>query len=219
MAKHTKPKRKIRSRKKNKTKQKAKLKLSAKKVTTQQSYTEEKSFVELHEYEITDEPIDIWDIPEEIEEEAEDIFHKTHTEPTIVIPRLKKLIEKYPNVPQLYNYLSVAFSSLGEHEETEKIVAKNYEKNPEYLFARLNYAEICIQKKKFDLVPEILESKFDIKALYPHRRKFHITEVVGFWGVSGLYFAGIGKNDTAKIFGSSTFHVDLTILPNGAAIR
>ena len=160
----------------------------------------EESIVEMLEYKITDEPIDIWDVPEEIAAEVEDIYNQTQTDPENVIPRLQELLDIYPNVPQLYNYLSVAYSQLGKKEETEKIVKKNYKINPTYLFAKLNYAEICMQKDNLDRVPEILEGKFDIKALYPHRDTFHITEVVGFWGVAGRYFAAIGETDTAKLF-------------------
>jgi len=49
-------------------------------------------------------------------------------------------------------------------------------------------------------VPEILENKFDIKILYPERKVFHITEVIGFMGVVGLYFGHIGKMEQAELF-------------------
>jgi hypothetical protein len=40
-----------------------------------------------------------------------------------------------------YNYLSVAYSKVGDIEKAEEITKINIQKNPDYLFARLNYAE------------------------------------------------------------------------------
>ena len=160
----------------------------------------ETAVIELLEYNITYDPIEGLGVPEEVERELEGFFKQIDVDPEGAIPGLNEMLHRYPNLPQIYNYLTVAYSRIGEHEKAEKIAEENYKKNPRYLFAKLNYAEICIQKNEFDKVPEIFEGKFDIKALYPDRDVFHITEVVSFWGVAGLYFAAIGKEDTARIF-------------------
>lgn len=68
------------------------------------------------------------------------------------------------------------------------------------MFAKLNYAEICIQKGELEKMPEIFDNKFELKALYPKRNKFHITEAVGFWGVIGIYFALRGYTDQAQLY-------------------
>jgi len=151
-------------------------------------------------YRITDEPLKKSAIPEEIESEMENIFEQSKKSPGKIIERLKELIRKYPHVPQLYNYISVAYSNLGDNEKLKYYVEKNYQNNPGYLFAKLNYAEICMMEGDFDKVPEILENKFDIKALYPERELFHISEVAGFMGVAGLYFAHIGNTQQAELF-------------------
>lgn len=91
--------------------------------------------------------MDIWSVPREIDPDLEEIYHTMNKEPASTIERIKELLRDYPHVPQLYNYLSVAYSRLGKHEEAEKIVAKNYKTNPDYLFAKLNYVEICMQKE------------------------------------------------------------------------
>jgi hypothetical protein len=68
------------------------------------------------------------------------------------------------------------------------------------LFARVNYANICMTRGEYDKVPELLGETFDIMALYPGRKRFHITEVVSFFRTAGLYFAGIGEIEKAKKF-------------------
>jgi len=130
----------------------------------------------------------------------ENIFEQLEKSPGTMIERLKELIRNYPDVPKLYNYISIAYSNLGDQEKSNYYVEKNYQNNPHYLFAKLNYAEICMAKGDFDKVPEILENKFDIKALYPEREVFHVSEVAGVMGIAGFYFASIGNTEQAKLF-------------------
>jgi hypothetical protein len=39
---------------------------------------------------------------------------------------------------------------------------------------------------------------FDLKLLYPKRKRFHISEVVNFMGLVGIYFLEIGERDIAE---------------------
>ena len=42
--------------------------------------------------------------------------------------------------------------------------------------------------------------KWDLSLHYPERKKFHISEALGFLGTAGRYMAGIGKVDAAKSY-------------------
>jgi len=163
-------------------------------------YGENANIFQLLSYVITDEPLENSSIPEEIQDEMESIFHQLPKRPKIVIERLKVLIEEYPHVPQLYNNISVAYSNLGDKEKSKYYAEKNYRNNSRYLFAKLNYAEICMMEGNFEKVPEILENKFDIKALYPEREVFHISEAVGFMGIAGWYLVHVNKAEQAEIY-------------------
>jgi len=72
------------------------------------------------------------------------LLHK----PKKVIPLLLGYIKKYPNLPLLYNYLSAAYGRIGDLEKVESTVVENLNKHPDYLFAKLNYADICLRKGK-----------------------------------------------------------------------
>ncbi len=98
----------------------------------------------------------------------------------------------------LYNYLSVAYSRLKNREKILEIVEKNYRMNPDYLFARLNYAEVCIQNGDYEKIAEIFDHKFDLQLLYPKRKKFHISEVANFMGIMGVYFFRMDKREIAE---------------------
>lgn len=74
----------------------------------------------------------------------------------------------------------MAYSKTGELEEIDALIAENYKKYPDYIFAKLNYAELCLRKQRIAEIPVIFDNKFDLKLLYPKRKKFHITEIIEF---------------------------------------
>lgn len=158
------------------------------------------SSVAYYSYEITYDLIEDSTVPYEVRDEMANLFEKSQKAPHVIIERLKELINKYPNVPKLYNFISIAYSQLEDREKSKIYAVKNYENNPDYLFAKLNYAEICMHEGNYEKIPEIFDNKFEIKALYPERNVFHITEVVSFMGIVGLYFAHVGKEEQAKLF-------------------
>ncbi|MBM3333122.1 hypothetical protein FJY63_00510 [Candidatus Sumerlaeota bacterium] len=156
----------------------------------------------LSEYEITCEPIQdkrYRKLPREVKDEFDRLHDLAITDPRKAIEELPHWIERYPNIPMLHNYLSVAYSKIGARRELEQTVLENLRRNPDYLFARLNYADICMARGDYQKVAEILDNKFDLRLLYPHRKRFHISEFVGFMSVIGRYFIGIGERESAEV--------------------
>ena len=157
--------------------------------------------VYITEYEITTSPIQdraYKRLPGSVKDAIERLHYESQVQPRKAIPELLEWIEKYPQIPLLYNYLSVAYSAAGQREKAEAVILENYRRNPDYLFARLNYAELCLDKGDYERVAEILEHKFDLKLLYPQRRRFHISEAVNFMGLVGVYLVAIGEGEAAK---------------------
>lgn len=153
------------------------------------------------EYEITSEPIlepQYKRLPEEIKVRIEQLHAVVQTRPRTAIPELHTLIETYPHIPLLYNFLSAAYTAAGETEKAEEAILDNYQRNPDYVFARINYAELCLQRKEYDKIAQILDEKFDLKLLYPKRKRFHMTELTGFFGVVGPYFHFTGQRALAE---------------------
>lgn len=165
------------------------------------SQKEKQAKIRLFSYEITWKPIldrRYRQLPDHVKDSLEELYDLIPTKPHKAIPRLLELVEKYPDIPVFYNYLSSAYSLAGENEKAEEAILDNYRRNPHYLFARLNYAELCLARDEYDKVAEILDHKFDLKMLYPKRERFHISEVTGFFGIVGRYFLGIGQHDAAE---------------------
>ncbi len=154
-------------------------------------------------YEITTEPIQdrrYERLPVQAQDAIERLYYDIQKHPHQAIPELLGLIKKYPDIPKLYNFLSVAYSRAGQKEKSEKVILENYKRNPDYLFARLNYAELCRTRGDYERIAKIFDHKFDLKLLYPKRKRFHVSEVSNFMGLIGIYFLETGKRKTAKMY-------------------
>lgn len=141
-------------------------------------------------------------MPEAIMEEAEYNYDLVFRQPKSAIPRIESMLEKYPNHPNhpiLLNHLSVAYANIRDNKTMERLVLQNCKENPKYLFAKLNFARICIYNGEPWKVPAIFNHDFDLNKLYPERkRRFHITEVIGILAVEGNYCHAIGELEMAK---------------------
>ncbi|BBL73680.1 tetratricopeptide repeat protein [Methylomagnum ishizawai] len=164
----------------------------------------EKSGEELHlsSYEITHDPMPSKKdkIPRQVKMQLEELNELVYTNPEQAIPRLLQLKSVYPKMPVLYNYLAAAYGRIGDHKSSRQLIVENYENNPDYLFAKVNYAQICLNEGEVDKVPEIFGNKFDLKMLYPSRNRFHVTEFAGFTGVMCAYYSSTGNKELAKLW-------------------
>lgn len=115
------------------------------------------------------------------------------------IEQLKPLLEQHPDVPMLYNWLLVAYQVQGDIEKAGEIALANYQRDPNYLFARLNYAQYLMHHGKLEEVAEVFDDTWDLKMLYPHRNEFHITEFLGFQAIVIQYMMRIGNDETAQM--------------------
>lgn len=165
--------------------------------------------VQLVSYEISFEPMKQTDpIPRPVQDQLDELYDLLHDNPRAAIPRLLELKEHYPKTPVIYNYLTVAYSRIGNREATRQLAKENYLANPQYLFARVNYAQVCIADKNWEVIPEIFDGKFDLKMLYPKRKRFHVTEFNGFTAVMCAYFSLTGNDETALMLYESMKEID-----------
>ena len=138
------------------------------------------------------------DIDPEFEKEKEEIYYDLRINPQKCSSRIEALIEKYPDHPVLYNYLTAAYTFMGQKEKARDHILATYNKFPDYLFAKVGYVELCLNEDNLDEIPRILDNKYDLKLHYPERTKFHITEFTAFAGTVGFYFCRIEKPEVAK---------------------
>ena len=150
---------------------------------------------ELSEYKVTYKPMvnkEIHLLPQQVQDQIAELFVSSQQEPSEAILLLQPLINQYSHIPQLYNFITTAYSLLDDYETAERYALESCRIHPNYLFAKINCAEICLRKDEYYKVPIIFDHKMYLQLLYPERDEFHLTEAVGFNGVCGIYYGKIG---------------------------
>ena len=159
--------------------------------------------LQLISYEITDEPLGdtaYAQLPQSVKDELDRLYYLLRQKPGETIPLLLSLIEQHPEVPQIYNYLHSAYQLLGDRDNAQRIRDEMLERFPDYLFGRLVYAIDCLERGDLDKVVEIFEGKYDLKLLYPDRKRFHISEVLSFNAIMAWYFHAKGDRHRAEMY-------------------
>jgi len=162
------------------------------------------------DYTVTDEPIEVKEfdrLPEDIKqtiiETGSELIYK---QPDKAIPIIENLMTKITDLPMLYNHLSVAYQNIGNYEKSKEITVECYKKFPDYIMGRCNYAAACLVENKPFMVTVIFNDKYDLQALYPKRKIFHVDEYVAFNRVLCMYFYQIEDIENAKIYYNKLLH-------------
>jgi tetratricopeptide (TPR) repeat protein len=136
-------------------------------------------------------------LPDEVTPDAHELYSLVASDPAAAIARLEPLLQTYPHNPTLENWLLGAYNAAGQFDKADTLCEDQYRRTPDYLFARCAYADLCIRRGQLDRVDEIFNKTFDLRLLYPHRTKFHISEFVNFMYIVVRYYLQKGEPDTA----------------------
>lgn len=118
-------------------------------------------------------------------------------DPRAAVTELRALIEREPN-PMFFNWLGAALNELGEEAAADEVIRENYRRNPDYLFARVNYAEICLSDGDLAGAREALGDKLDLRPFLGGRKRVHVSEAAGFYYVVALYHLKTGDREAAE---------------------
>jgi len=153
-------------------------------------------------YEITDDPElmrELFPVPWELDIQLDDLYKIALNGKKSGIKKLTRLILKYPKVPALKNYLSVLYINLDQQEKSYEVNHWIVAEHPNYLFGKINMAAEYFLKEQYEKIPSVLGEEMEIKALYPQRDIFHVTEIAAFYKIAIMYFSAINDLEQAKI--------------------
>lgn len=126
--------------------------------------------------------------------------------------KAKKRVETFhalhPDHPEVINLLTFLLMSQRKIRQGDRLIEENFKKNPDYLFARINYADLCLRRKEPQKVPELFHHKLSLKEFLPQKKMFHISEFRGFMVLMGLYHFSIGKREVAECYHYLAHRVD-----------
>ena len=107
------------------------------------------------------------------------LLQRVQMRPREVYKAVKEFAKCHSTVPEVLNLLTFAHIQNHRVVEAEELIQKTFEAYPDYLFARINYADQCVRKRKLDLVEELFPT-FDLQELCPDKESFHTSEFRGF---------------------------------------
>ena len=135
-----------------------------------------------------------------IDERADKLLNKTYFEVLKKKGNEKELlryIEEYPALPEFKNRLATFYLIKGMTEKAMAINQQTIRQHPNYLFAKLTLAIEYYYQKEFLKMPELLGEKLQLDSLYPHKKSFHVAEVMNYYKVVALYLNAVGKTEQA----------------------
>ncbi|BCE03554.1 hypothetical protein TYM08_P3617 [Marinicellulosiphila megalodicopiae] len=94
---------------------------------------------------------------------------------------------QYPQNNILSNFLSNAYLLTKQMEKHEALSEKTFSECPEYLYGRVHWAKILMDRNDYKQANEVFNNTWDLKKLYPQRKVFHITEVLAFYSTAITY--------------------------------
>lgn len=101
--------------------------------------------------------------------------------------------------PENANLKAYALLKMKNLAEAEKVIEDNFAKYPDNISSKINYADLCLRKKRWKEIGKIFPST-DLAALYPDKTTFTISEFRGFMVVMGFYHCKLWKYSLAEQF-------------------
>jgi tetratricopeptide (TPR) repeat protein len=142
---------------------------------------------------------------EEDREILEQIHHRVNFHPETIqsekdeyFSSLNKFIEKYSNLPYLWNYLLLGYKALRKHDKVRELIFQTFRRFPNYLFARVAVFNVYLEEGKPEKFLEIFGEAKTLQELYPHRTRFHVTEGRAFHQVLAHYYCATKNVALAK---------------------
>jgi hypothetical protein len=110
---------------------------------------------------------------------------------------IRKVIERFPKCPTLLNYLHIAYQISGQRRQADAALKQLAAEHPDYLFTRLGLAIKALEHDDTAKALAQLGPDLDIRALYPQRDVFHVSELTNYYKLAAMVHARSGNPDLA----------------------
>ena len=160
----------------------------------------DEAVLELVEFQITEEPLDdptMRRLSQRDQDRILEAGYRVMEGAKDQAPILEQLVQEFPNIPKIYNYLMVAYRNAGRYAQVEEWAEKTYHRFPTYLFGMVNYAHWLLGEGRLQEVTEILDGRFSLHLWIRNRRMYHVSEFAAFTGLMVSYFTVLGEDEVA----------------------
>lgn len=136
-----------------------------------------------------------------------ELYSRAENSPKKVIKEVVAFQKMHPDHPEILNLLTFLCTRLKKVRRASELIDENFQKNPSYLFARINYADLSLQRKKPEKIPGLFNNKFNLRDFCPNKKMFHVSLFRGFMVMMGHYHLMIGKREAAECYHYLARHV------------
>ena len=152
-------------------------------------------FFEKTGIQLTDEPLKRY--PVEIEDEMDELFVMSHNKPLKAIPRLGQLLDKYPQVPAIKNFLYLCYRSTGKQDKANDMQERMLQEHPDYLFGIVPKILSLTKKEELEEYAHLLGEPRDIRTIMPNEKVYHIAAFTAYESAAAHYEAFTGNAESA----------------------
>ncbi|GAB4047341.1 tetratricopeptide repeat protein [Spirosoma litoris] len=151
-------------------------------------------------YKISWDPLDDGTAPPELKSQLAGLYEAVRNRPNRrQVEQLQNLVQQYPNVPILKNYLMLAYELTGQKSRARELLDQTVKQHPRYLMGLANKAHQYLQQDDTEGVEALFGGPpTDISLFYPDRSEFHVSEVANFTHVAFAYDLAKNKPDAAE---------------------
>lgn len=164
----------------------------------------------INEYEIYFDPIEscYMDSFSQIQKtEYLTLLELAQIQPKSCLSRALDLKSQSPPSPLIDNLVCFLYVQNRKINEAEQFIANNYQQYPDYFFAKINYADQLLRKKKHREIPNLFPSD-ELKDNCNQRTKYHVVEYRSFMALMSRYYLGIGNKAKAILFYEKAYQAD-----------
>ena len=116
------------------------------------------------------------------------------------IKGLQKAIRKYPGKPVFYTMLRSAYLFNDQSEKADDIIIETFALFPDYLTAKVDYANMLIETGVPEGVLSVFDGKPDLNYIYPGVKKFNRSEAAFYYVCMLRYFISQDEIDSADLY-------------------
>jgi hypothetical protein len=115
------------------------------------------------------------------------------------VPRLRRLVNRYPEEPTLKNYLALAYEVRGDSMRAKWVRKNLWKQHPDYFFAKVAEATRRYDDKRAAEMPEVLGESMELREALDTDRDPHISEWKNFQLLAGLWHLDAGRIGHAEM--------------------
>lgn len=153
-----------------------------------------REFYEKTGIQLTEEPLPASN--EAIADELEELYHLSQNRPRKALPRLEKLVEAYPEIPSIKNYLQVCYAQTDQLKKAEAIQDRTVKEHPNYVFGIFNTIMNLHTKEALEAQAHLLGEPRHIHTL-TGERLIHQSEYINYQHAAAHFEALTGDTDNA----------------------